>query len=87
MLVDNNPGCFMKITCSGIIAKTLPEFEYFLLRGFGQLKNSGKSIEEPMVIGFTLSHPGLLEDYFRHPNRIGVAGFSPGKIASSTLKP
>ena len=78
---DHLPGGTVHVAGPGIVAQPLPIAQYLGLGRGGHCLHSGVGAQKGFVVGEALRHAGLLEDDFRQPDGIRVAGVAPGQVA------
>src|SRR5690554_278075 len=73
--------CGVQISCPGIIAQTLPQFQNFCFWCICQLFYCWKGFEKLQIIRQSLLNTRLLKDNFGKPHTVWIAIVAPRKVA------
>ena len=87
VLVDHHAGRGVHLPGAAIIAEPFPLPQHLAFVGARQRSTGGKPGHEPLEVGHDRGHLGLLQHDFADPDRIGIVGAPPGKIAPVTAIP
>jgi hypothetical protein len=74
----------MEISCSGIVAKILPDFQDLIGPRFGKGPHRWEFREKAEIVGDDRLHLGLLKHDLGNPDEVRVAGMSPRQIPGMT---
>jgi hypothetical protein len=87
VFLHNLAGGSVQIAGPGIVAQSFPRFQHLIQGSRSQVRQGGKALQEPVVIGHYRRHLGLLEHDLTHPYPVGIGLTTPGQVTVAVIVP